>query len=61
MESGGLGQRGVAAEHDLGAGWPATLRTHYGEAFSIARRLAGLITLPRLLPLAGPSACAPTV
>jgi hypothetical protein len=30
------------------------LRTHYGEAFSIARRLAGLLTLPRFLPAAGP-------
>ena len=36
------------------AAWPATLRRHYGEAFSIARRLAGLLTLPRLLPVAGP-------
>jgi menaquinone-9 beta-reductase len=44
----------LMAEPDLGAGWPAVLRTHYGEAFSIARRLAGLLTLPRLLPLAGP-------
>ena len=35
-------------------GWPAILRRHYGEAFSIARRLAGLLTLPRLLPVAGP-------
>jgi hypothetical protein len=34
--------------------WPAVLRSHYGEAFSIARRLAGLLTLPRFLPLAGP-------
>jgi menaquinone-9 beta-reductase len=39
---------------DLGAAWVATLRSHYGEAFSIARRLAGLITVPRLLPAAGP-------
>ena len=39
---------------ELARGWPAILRTHYGEAFSIARRLAGLLTLPRLLPLAGP-------
>ena len=38
----------------LAPGWPATLRAHYGEAFSIARRLAGLLTVPRLLPLAGP-------
>jgi len=27
---------------------------HYGEAFSIARRLAGLLTVPGLLPAAGP-------
>ena len=39
---------------DLSTAWPAELRRHYGEAFSIARRLAGLITVPRLLPLAGP-------
>jgi geranylgeranyl reductase family protein len=42
------------AEPDWSAAWPATLRTHYGEAFSIARRLAGLLTLPRFLPAAGP-------
>jgi geranylgeranyl reductase family protein len=41
-------------EDDLSAAWPATLRRNYGEAFSIARRLAGLLTLPRLLPAAGP-------
>ena len=34
--------------------WPALLREHYGEAFSIARRLAGLVTVPRLLPALGP-------
>jgi flavin-dependent dehydrogenase len=39
---------------DWTTAWPATLREHYGEAFSIARRLAGLLTLPRFLPLAGP-------
>ena len=27
---------------------------HYGESFSIARRLAGLVTVPRLLPALGP-------
>jgi geranylgeranyl reductase family protein len=41
-------------EDDWSRAWPATLRRHYGEAFSIARRLAGLLTLPRLLPAAGP-------
>ncbi|MCW2759710.1 MAG: geranylgeranyl reductase [Nocardioidaceae bacterium] len=35
--------------------WPALLREHYGEAFSIARRLAGLVTVPRLLPTLGPA------
>ena len=39
---------------DLDPAWPAILRRHYGEAFSIARRLAGLITVPGLLPAAGP-------
>jgi geranylgeranyl reductase family protein len=41
-------------EDDWSRAWPATLRRHYGEAFSIARRLAGLLTLPRFLPAAGP-------
>jgi menaquinone-9 beta-reductase len=41
-------------EDDWSVAWPATLRRHYGEAFSIARRLAGLLTLPRFLPAAGP-------
>jgi menaquinone-9 beta-reductase len=41
-------------EDDWSAAWPATLRRHYGEAFSIARRLAGLLTVPRFLPAAGP-------
>ncbi|MBC9733068.1 geranylgeranyl reductase family protein [Nocardioides marmotae] len=46
----------VMAEHrDLTTVWPALLREHYGEAFSIARRLAGLVTVPRLLPALGPA------
>jgi geranylgeranyl reductase family protein len=45
---------GLLGEPDWTDAWPATLRRHYGEAFSIARRLAGLLTLPRLLPAAGP-------
>ncbi|WP_435769970.1 geranylgeranyl reductase family protein [Nocardioides sp. SYSU DS0651] len=39
---------------DLGRVWPALLREHYGESFSVARRLAGLVTVPRLLPALGP-------
>ncbi|MBV7294572.1 geranylgeranyl reductase family protein [Corynebacterium sp. TAE3-ERU12] len=34
--------------------WPALLRQHYGPAFSLARRLAGLLTIPGFLPAAGP-------
>ncbi|MGY1796073.1 geranylgeranyl reductase family protein [Geodermatophilus sp. SYSU D00525] len=45
---------GLLEEKDWSEAWPATLRRHYGEAFSVARRLAGLLTLPRLLPAAGP-------
>ena len=47
----------LLADHsdaDLSALWPALLRDTYGEAFSIARRLAGLITVPHLLPTLGP-------
>ncbi|HWJ09688.1 MAG TPA: geranylgeranyl reductase family protein [Nocardioides sp.] len=39
---------------DLSVVWPQILRDHYGESFSIARRLAGLVTVPRLLPALGP-------
>ena len=38
-----------------GPAWPALLREHYGESFSIARRLAGLVTVPWLLPRLGPA------
>ncbi|MDP9826984.1 geranylgeranyl reductase family protein [Kineosporia succinea] len=39
---------------DLNRAWPATLREHYGSAFSIARRAATLLTVPGLLKYAGP-------
>jgi menaquinone-9 beta-reductase len=46
----------VMDEHDdLSSAWPALLRSSYGEAFSIARRLAGLVTLPGLLRTLGPA------
>ena len=54
METGRVVAELLTGEKDLAVAWPATLRTHYGQAFSIARRLAGLLTLPRLLPFAGP-------
>lgn len=34
--------------------WPVILQQQYGTAFSIARRAAGLLTLPGFLPAAGP-------
>jgi menaquinone-9 beta-reductase len=46
----------LLGSRDVSAAWPALLRAHYGRAFSIARRLALLLTIPRFLPLAGPIA-----
>jgi len=39
---------------DLAATWPAYLREHYGEAFSIARRLACIATNPKVVASLGP-------
>lgn len=36
--------------------WPDQLRSHYGEAFLLARTLARALTYPQFLPLAGPLA-----
>ncbi len=59
LETGRLVAELLADDRPDGASletvWPALLREHYGESFSIARRLAGLVTLPRLLPTLGPS------
>lgn len=46
----------VLDSDDLTTVWPALLREHYGAAFSTARRLAGLLTVPRFLPTTGPVA-----
>ncbi len=42
-------------DDDLAVVWPHLLREHYGEAFSIARRLAGIFTVPRTLAALGPA------
>ncbi|RYE76860.1 MAG: geranylgeranyl reductase family protein, partial [Myxococcales bacterium] len=42
-------------DSELSRTWPAILSEHYGEAFSIARRLAGVVTVPRVLPALGPA------
>ncbi len=44
----------ASPEGDLSVVWPALLREHYGEAFSIARRLAGIVTVPNALRALGP-------
>jgi menaquinone-9 beta-reductase len=54
LETGRLVAEVMGEHDDLSALWPALLREHYGESFSIARRLAGLVTVPRLLPALGP-------
>jgi menaquinone-9 beta-reductase len=46
----------VLGAPDLTELWPTLLRERYGQAFSIARRLAGLLTVPRVLPASGPLA-----
>ena len=46
----------IADGGDLTLAWPALLREHYGEAFTLARTLARLLTYPQFLPLAGPVA-----
>ncbi|MCD4523996.1 geranylgeranyl reductase family protein [Nocardioides sp. cx-173] len=55
LETGRLVAQVMTETDDLASVWPALLREHYGESFSIARRLAGLVTVPRLLPTLGPA------
>ena len=54
LETGRLAAQMLSAEKDFSEVWPTQLRSHYGLAFSIARRLAGFLTIPHLLPIAGP-------
>jgi geranylgeranyl reductase family protein len=54
LETGRLVAQMISEGGDLATAWPALLREHYGEAFSIARRLAGLVTVPWVLPRLGP-------
>jgi geranylgeranyl reductase family protein len=55
LETGRLVVETMAAHDDLGEAWPRLLREHYGESFSIARRLAGLVTVPGVLRTLGPA------
>ena len=55
LESGRLVVETMRTHDDLAAAWPALLHDHYGEAFSIARRLAGIVTVPGVLKALGPA------
>ncbi len=45
-----------ALSHDLSRVWPSVLQQHYARGFSVARRLALLLTYQRFLPATGPIA-----
>lgn len=55
LETGRLAAE-LIGSGDLSPAWPAVLQEHYARGFSVARRLALLLTLPRFLPMAGPVA-----
>lgn len=55
LESGRMVVETMATHDDLSEAWPAVLSDHYGESFSIARRLAGLVTVPGVLKALGPA------
>jgi geranylgeranyl reductase family protein len=54
LETGRLAAQMLQTETNFSQAWPNELRAHYGYAFSIARRLAGYLTVPGLLPTLGP-------
>lgn len=53
LETGRLAAE-MLQEKDLMRAWPTTLQSHYGDAFSIARRLGALLTTEWFLPRFGP-------
>jgi flavin-dependent dehydrogenase len=55
LETGRLAAELLGAR-DLSSAWPAVLSAHYARAFSVARRLGLLLTIPRFLPSTGPLA-----
>ena len=55
LETGRLVAEQLAAGGGLGEAWRSTLVEHYGESFSIARRLAGVATQPRVVAALGPA------
>jgi menaquinone-9 beta-reductase len=55
LETGRLAAE-LLGSGELSTAWPAVLQEHYAAGFSVARRLAILLTLPRFLPMTGPVA-----
>ncbi|MBI5339879.1 MAG: geranylgeranyl reductase family protein [Mycolicibacterium rufum] len=55
LETGRLAAE-MLGSGDYSQAWPAVLHAHYARGFSIARRLALLLTFPRFLPVTGPVA-----
>ncbi|MEC4764588.1 menaquinone reductase [Mycobacterium sherrisii] len=55
LETGRLAAE-VLDSRDVSGLWPALLQDHYGRGFSVARRLALLLTFQRFLPTTGPVA-----
>jgi geranylgeranyl reductase family protein len=55
LETGRLAAE-LLGSGDLSRAWPAELQRHYARGFSVARRLALLLTIPRFLPTVGPVA-----
>jgi geranylgeranyl reductase family protein len=55
LETGRLAAEYLAKnEKDFTHQWPNILRHHYGFAFSAARRIAGILTVPEVIKYAGP-------
>ena len=55
LETGRLAAE-LLGSGDLSRAWPDELHRHYARGFSVARRLALLLTIPRFLPTVGPLA-----
>jgi menaquinone-9 beta-reductase len=55
LETGRLAAE-MLGSGDLTSAWPVLLQQHYARGFSVARRLALLLTIPRFLPSTGPLA-----
>jgi geranylgeranyl reductase family protein len=55
METGRMAAE-LLDSRDLSHVWPALLQDHYARGFSVARRLALLLTFQRFLPATGPIA-----